>query len=237
MKQLLAVSILIVVAAYYQASFADSISDSFSDGDTLTADHMNNIKNAVNDNDTRITANANDIGANTANISSNTDAISSITSQVVLKDANGVQVGRVIGMSAIHRPVILTEQGYRSEINIFKGMVDSGRDIGITIVYESSNCTGPAFRSGQGLATIGSVFIGVSGWLDASYLVGLVFYTPYDAQVQAININSRLQENGGMATCYQEPSPIPSFGTPALPNDPNVTGIQNTAYPIYMRIE
>jgi hypothetical protein len=41
--------------------YASSIGDSYATGDTLTATHMTNIKNAVNDNDGRITTNTNNI--------------------------------------------------------------------------------------------------------------------------------------------------------------------------------
>lgn len=46
---------ILSVAIYLAPAQASSISDSYSDGDTLTSTMMTNVKSAVNDNDTRIT--------------------------------------------------------------------------------------------------------------------------------------------------------------------------------------
>ena len=51
-------------------AFAGSVSDTFTTGDTLTATHMNNIKSAVNDNNTRLGTAETDIG----NLKSNAGA-------------------------------------------------------------------------------------------------------------------------------------------------------------------
>jgi hypothetical protein len=53
-RSALAVSLLFALGA--GAAHAGSIADSYATGDTLDAAKMTNIKNAVNDNDTRITA-------------------------------------------------------------------------------------------------------------------------------------------------------------------------------------
>ena len=202
---------------------------------TYIFNQLNQLNTAVTQLDERVTANANDISTNASDITENRDAISAIASQAVLKDANGIHVGRVIGMSRLNHPYVLTEQGYQSVINVFQGMVVN-MDIGISIAYESTNCIGPAYRQGHGLATIGTVFIGIDG-AEEAYNADLIFYTPLDAQTQTINVNSQLIFDGVNITCDQLPSPVSSDAIQALPNDPNVTGIQNTAYPAYMRIE
>lgn len=46
-----------------QFAYSGSITDTFSTGDTLTANHLNNAKAAVNDNDSRITQNESDLAA------------------------------------------------------------------------------------------------------------------------------------------------------------------------------
>ena len=56
-------------------TLADSINDTYSSGDTLTATTMNNIKSAVNDNDSRITSNRDDITRNNAGITTNASEI------------------------------------------------------------------------------------------------------------------------------------------------------------------
>jgi len=57
MKNKFLLALAISTVAYSQSSFAGSITDTYTTGDTLTADKLNNIKSAVNDNDTRVTAN------------------------------------------------------------------------------------------------------------------------------------------------------------------------------------
>ena len=54
-----------------QFAHSDSITDTYTTGDTLTTMTLNNIKSAVNDNDTRVGGNATAIGVNTGNISTN----------------------------------------------------------------------------------------------------------------------------------------------------------------------
>jgi len=57
MKTKFLLALAISTVAYSQSSFAGSITDTYTTGDTLTADKLNNIKSEVNDNDTRIAAN------------------------------------------------------------------------------------------------------------------------------------------------------------------------------------
>jgi hypothetical protein len=54
---------------------AGSITDTYATGDTLTATKMDNIKDAVNDNNTKISGNTTAIGANTTAIGVNATAI------------------------------------------------------------------------------------------------------------------------------------------------------------------
>lgn len=46
----------VVIGIYSQINYAGSVTDTFTTGDTLTATTLNNIKSAVNDNDTQISA-------------------------------------------------------------------------------------------------------------------------------------------------------------------------------------
>jgi len=61
---------------------AGSIGDTYNAGDTLTAGKMDNIKNAVNDNDARITTNTDDITSLTGTVNTNTTNITNLTTTV-----------------------------------------------------------------------------------------------------------------------------------------------------------
>ena len=75
MKTTFLLALAISSAAYSQANFAGPINDNYTTGDTLTATTLNNIKSAVNDNDTTISdIDASITGINTR-ISDNTSSI------------------------------------------------------------------------------------------------------------------------------------------------------------------
>ena len=75
MKTTFLLALAISSAAYSQANFAGPINDNYTTGDTLTATTLNNIKSAVNDNDTTISdIDASITGINTR-ISDNTYSI------------------------------------------------------------------------------------------------------------------------------------------------------------------
>lgn len=86
-----------------QASNADTITDTYATGNTLTAGTLNNIKSAVNGNDTNITGNTSNISNNAADIAANALAVStsstsaatnaaSITSNLLGINSNAVGV-------------------------------------------------------------------------------------------------------------------------------------------------
>jgi hypothetical protein len=54
MKDLLKIVSIIGLIVITQTAYSAAVTDTFTTGDTLTAEKLNNIKNAVNDNDTRI---------------------------------------------------------------------------------------------------------------------------------------------------------------------------------------
>ncbi len=72
----------LISAGYSQASFSGSINDNFTDGDTLTAQHLNNIKQAVNDNQVQNTDNAQSTTLNTEAINSLTTSVSTTENNV-----------------------------------------------------------------------------------------------------------------------------------------------------------
>ncbi len=54
MKNLLKIVSIIGLTVITQPAYSAAVTDTFATGDTLTAAQLNNIKSAVNDNDTRI---------------------------------------------------------------------------------------------------------------------------------------------------------------------------------------
>jgi len=86
---------LLILTLAMLASFAAQAGDvasTFSTGDTLTATQMTEIKDAVNDNDTRATANKGDILTNTANIASSTANISTNTADITSIKATVIDI-------------------------------------------------------------------------------------------------------------------------------------------------
>lgn len=148
------------------------------------------------------------------------------TSDILLKDANGVEIGRVIGMETIGWPYVLTDQGYRTFFRMSPGRVF----LNSQVYYESTDCTGVAYQS-RG-RYIGAVFLPTVRD-DLAYDAGVLLYSPNGAQAVTVDINSTLDSN---LNCVSFVYPN-YFGIPAYPNDPNITGIMNTAYPTRLLIE
>ena len=225
MNILLSITLGFVLGIYQHSAQAGTVSDTFSTGDTLTADHLNNIKNAVNDNNDRVTANSAEI--------------SGIQPQVILVDANSEAKFRVLGMfgDSIASPIVLTNQGFKTVIRPRDGMVYwYNALIGRGLLYESSNCSGDAYAMGG--AVRGAVYIAPLGRGDAAYSSGLLYYTPFNEPEVTIDANSELvfNYNDGIYECSAiSTESINAYK--AYPNDPNVTGIANTAYPSPMILQ
>jgi hypothetical protein len=142
---------------------------------------------------------------------------------IMLKDANGVEVGRVLGMETVSWPYVLTREGYRTLFRLGTGMIY----VKASLYYESMNCTGQAYVGGR---SPGTVFMPT---LEdtANYTAGAIFYSPTDADAVPINSNSILID--GICQDYIASGDV----FPAYPNDPAITGIENTVYPARMLIE
>lgn len=228
-KNILNISILIATSLWTSQLMAGSVTvpNTFTGGTTASASEVNAnfgaLKTAVDDNDARVTTNASDINSNALTITDNTNAISAAVPQVQLKDANGTYIGRVIGMSAIAGPFVLTDQGYRTNIAIGQGSVIEIANI----LYESSSCTGPAYVAPK--KHIGSVFLREGLDHASAYAAGVFLYVHNDATKITINAYSNQ-----MGPCVLL-GPVDVY--PASLNDPIVTGIQNTLYPTRMLIE
>ena len=149
---------------------------------------------------------------------------------VVLKDANGVTVGSVIGMEAASWPYVLTDEGYRTYFKIGNGMAQVVAEDG---VYTDTACfedMGNAYLSRKKL--IGTVFSPIYD-IKTVYDESDLLYSPINAQLVNVNILSKREADG---TCIDAPE-MGKNVFPAYPNDPNITGIANTAYPNRMLIE
>jgi hypothetical protein len=143
---------------------------------------------------------------------------------VLLKDANGLEIGRVIGMGSVSWPYVLTDQGYRTLFRVGTGMIYNEA----TVFYQSTNCTGDAY---VGKRSPGTVFMPTLQD-SLAYTIGALLYSPNDAQGVIITTNSTLDYD---LNCVPYVSESERF--PAYQNDPSITGIQNTVYPTRMVIE
>lgn len=154
-------------------------------------------------------------------------------SVVLLKDANGVEIGRVIGMEHVSSPYVLTNQGYRTSIAAPLGMVNTRILTNQSIVYKSMDCTGVAYV--DHFRYLGTVFMPLVT-VEAAYNAGAIFYTPHDAQLVSVNVNSVL-DTSDFTNINCSPVVDTRDVYPAYQNDPAITGIQNTAYPVPMVIK
>ena len=149
---------------------------------------------------------------------------------VLLKDANGVTIGRVIGMEAASWPYVLTDKGYRTYFKIGDGMVHVVAEDGI---YYDTSCEvggGNAYLDKKKL--LGTVFSPTNQINDVYAAAGLM-YSPINAQLVTAHILS-MRDADGVCTNMDIPD---AQGYPAYPNDPDITGIANTVYPNRMLIE
>ena len=142
---------------------------------------------------------------------------------ILLKDANGIEIGRVIGMGSVSWPYVLTSQGYRALFRLGTGMIYAEAPL----YYESVDCTGQAYTGGRSPGTVFMPSLDDS----ANYIAGAIFYSPNDAQADTVSLNSRLADG----VCLDNIETREVY--PAYPNDPEITGIENTVYPARMRIE
>jgi len=152
---------------------------------------------------------------------------------VVLKDAHGVKVGSVIGMEDASWPYVLTDEGYRTYFKMGNGKVQVVAED--SVFYTDATCGtsgGNAYLPRKRL--LGTVF-SPTNHINTVYEPGglSLLYSPINAQSVMVDIFSKLDADG---VCI-EVEEIGRNGFPAYPNDPNITGIENTAYPNRMLIE
>ena len=148
---------------------------------------------------------------------------------LLVKDANGVTIGQVIGMETVGWPYVLTKEGYRTFFRLGNGQVSLVPDDGV--FFESTNCEGQAYvNRGMFLGTVFSP----TPQFGQVYDAGGPLYTPHDAQKVTVDIYSVLRDSNVGCESFVA---LDAQGYPAYPNDPDITGIKNIAYPTRMLIE
>jgi hypothetical protein len=146
----------------------------------------------------------------------------------ILTDANGVEIGRVIGMERIGSPYVLTDKGYRTLLNLGSSVVAAMVRNSSEIYYENTDCPKDEVAYLADGSSVGAVFSPTSD-IENAYATGRLMYSPPDAQlVEGVIAKSMFGDDG----CINfEESPVIGDGYPAYLNDPSITGIANTPYP------
>ena len=147
-----------------------------------------------------------------------------------LKDAYGETVGRVIGMYHVSGPYVLTDQGYRTNIRAPVGWIG---EFVPTIYYDLEGCGGNAYVSWIG--QVGTVFR-LDMPVDMTY-EEQILYVPHNTQSVTVDVKSARSwdwySNQEVCSSHVETGE----GYPVYSNDPTITGIKNTIYPVPMVIE
>jgi hypothetical protein len=196
----LSITLGIVLALHQYPVLAGSVTDTFSTGDTLTADKLNNIKDAVNDNDIRIT------GLRTLNVY-----------------VNSVRRGALIDSMDDFSPA------HFSAATVFTVLLDSGYIAFLStsgdglheysLAYESVDCTGQAYDDAGGanpvLLSQGYVYS------NDSPSTGTAYYVPAGAAQKTVNIQSYTKDDicNSASTTWS--------GVPVYLNEPSITGVSN----------
>ncbi len=202
-----------------------TVPNTFTSGTTARASEVNGnfsaVETAVNDNDVRISANANavaGIATNGTAISSNTTAIAANQtrlSPVVVDGANN-EIGMLLSIDDDAQFVnVLTDQGY-----VIDGLeLGSGESGGRSkpLWFVSANCTGTAYLSNtpSGFITLASDLAG-----------GSTLYYVAKESIALSNFSFGSTDQGG---CSGIGGTLP-FVWPALPNDPTITGVSSQPY-------
>ena len=90
MKQIRVFSLAAAAMLAWQVTIAGEITDTYNTGDVLTTTQMNNIKSAVNDNNSRLSTAETNVGTNRADIDTNTSNIGNNRTDI---DTNTTNIG------------------------------------------------------------------------------------------------------------------------------------------------
>ena len=232
-KNILNKAILIATSLWACQSMAVgfTVPNTFESGTAASAAEVNAnfdaIETAIGDNANSINTNVTDINTNTANIA----AISSGGAPAVqLKDANGVFVGRLLGISNLTNVSFLTDEGYRSITDILIGSVRFSK----RILFETGNCSGTVYHDEDSVR--GTVIGTMPPYNDdtaATYAAGYLTYVPHDAVKSSVSIASRISWSGACESL----TPASMDVYTGILNDPSVTGVANANYVTDMKLE
>jgi len=226
-------------------SWAGSVTvpNTFVDGNTASAGEVNAnfdaVKSAVDDNDKRITSNADDININASNITANTNAISLLGGASVFVD--GVRRGLLLSYPAydsLHFSILLASN-YITRIK-YDGTGISNHAVSadlsnpnyIGTLFTSSDCTGQSYAAVEN---------GTFRILDpmVEFGQGLIFatsgndpvpyrYIPSGSTTSTLTMNSRYHEDvSGCQTLLMNPV---MTAMPTYPNDSNITGVTGVEF-------
>ena len=162
-------------------------------------------------------------------VSMQTDAKGPPGRAVMLTDANGVEIGRVIGMERLSLPYVLTDEGYRTMLNL--GISENPALVGTVrevIYYQNANCVkdDPKYVDSPGNA--GTVFSPMYD-LEEAYDQGLLMYAPITPESETVTVTSVSRD--GECENFGDAETIEIEGYRVYLNDPSITGIENTRYP------
>ena len=208
-----------------------TVPNTFESGTAASAAEVNANFDAI---ETGIDNNSNSINTNVTDINTNTANIAALSgggaSAVQLKDANGVFVGRVLGIGNLTNVSFLTDEGYRSITDILFGSVRFAK----RILFETGDCSGTVYHNEDSVR--GTVISTMPPYFDdtaAAYAAGYLTYVPHDAVKSSVSIASRISWSGA---CEGLTPALTQVYTGIL-NDPSVTGVANTSYAIDMKFE
>ena len=179
---------------------AGSITDNFTTGDTLTAAKITAIKNAVNDNDNKVTINTSGVTNNTGNIStnsanidinegnisSNTTNIGTITNTTITSLA-----ARVAALEASALTSRSKQMGYQWVSSFFTDTASASA----TYTYNSSGGTNTVSSSSAGNYTV--VFDGLGNTNEGGFAMASSYnftdvnchVTSWDTTTAAVNVS------------------------------------------------
>ena len=220
-----------------------TVPNAFTAGTTARASEVNEnfsaVETAVDDNDSRISSNANavaGIATNDTAISGNTTAIADNSAAIqansalglIVLDGNDVEIGQLLTIGFENRSLkIITPEGYIQRLSTGAGIVGGTFDPG-TLQFASTDCTGTAYSSDRNA---------FGGFVVSLYdLTGVPsLYYVDKASPPVINFSIASASSSGGCVTFGPSVPIQGL-FPVIPNSPTVTGISTDSYQLPLKI-
>ena len=212
--QCVAATLLLGVSAQIHAGTL-SITNTFQSGTPASAAEVNqnfsDVKTTVDDNDSRISANAGGVLTNATAISNNNSAVTAIRQGLSVYD-NGTRVGALVSASAIGSTpsfiTLLSDTGYIESYT---------NSPGTSVSYTTVDCTGQAYYALYGIAYANGLVFKTSntGVYAKSYIAPSATPTSLTMESYLANDSCSLQTSTADYVLV-------------TPNDQGVTGIPNS---------